>query len=250
LVPLAKGEAYFTAAALQQAVEALNQEEVFKSGIGAVSIENPVRRNIGQMVPLEEIKKISAYCRKNNIKLHLDGARIYMASAWSGVTIKEYASYFDTIYISMYKYLGASAGAILCGDKKVMDKMEHLVKIHGGAMYGNWANAAMALHRLEGVEDRLKTAVKRSEEIFTALNKLPGVKISVLTGGTNIYNVELGKEIDGKKMQQALSKEYNIRMAPPDADNKTQLTVNETLLYRETGFVIDAFKNAIKTASV
>jgi threonine aldolase len=250
LVPLAKGEAYFTAVALQQAVEALNQEEVFKSGIGAVSIENPVRRNSGQMVPLEEIKKISEYCRSNNIKLHLDGARIYMASAWSGVTIKEYASYFDTIYISLYKYLGAAAGAILCGDKKIMDKMEHLVKIHGGAMYGNWANAAMALHRLEGLEDRLKTAVKRSEEIFTALNKLPGVKISALTGGTNIYNVELGKEIDGKKMQQALNKEYNIRMAPPDVNNKTQLTINETLLYRDTGFVIDAFKNAIKTAKV
>jgi threonine aldolase len=250
LLPLAKGEAYFTAATLQQAIEGLNQEEVFKSGIGAVSIENPVRRNNGQMVPLEEIKKISEYCRNNNIKLHLDGARIYMASAWSGITVKEYASYFDTIYISLYKYLGAAGGAILCGDKKIMDKMEHLVKIHGGTMYGNWANAAMALQRLEGVEDRLKNAVKRSDEIFAALNKLPGVKISALAGGTNIYNIELGKEIDGKKMQQALNKEYSIRMPPPDAANKTQLTVNETLLYRDAGFVIDAFKNAVKTAKV
>jgi threonine aldolase len=248
LIPLAKGEAYFTAAGLQQAIEALNHEEVFKSGIGAVSIENPVRRNNGQMVPLEEIKKISEYCRANGIRLHLDGARIYMASAWSGTGIKEYASYFDTIYISLYKYLGAAGGAILCGDKKIMDKMGHLVKIHGGAMYSNWANAAMALHRLEGIEDRLKEARKRSEEIFAGLNKMGGIRIDALPGGTNIYNVEFGKNIDGKKVQQVLNKEHNIRMAPPDANNKSQLMVNETLLYREIAYVINAFKQSLKNA--
>ena len=135
-----------------------------------------------RMVPIDEIKKISEYCRSNNIKLHLDGARIYMASAWSGVSVKEYAGYFDTVYISLYKYLGASGGAILCGDKVVIDKMPHLVKIHGGNMFGNWLNAAMALHRLEGVEERLNDAIKRSKEIFSSLNQIPGFKISGIRG--------------------------------------------------------------------
>jgi threonine aldolase len=57
------------------------------------------------MVPVDEIKKISEYCRSKNIKLHLDGAGIYLASAWSGVSIKEYSSYFDTVYISYTKIL-------------------------------------------------------------------------------------------------------------------------------------------------
>lgn len=96
---------------LQNAVENLKTDEYLQTGIGAVSIENPVRRSDGRFVPFEEIKKISAYCRSNNIKLHLDGARIYMASAWTGVPVKEYGSYFDTVYISLYKYLGASGGA-------------------------------------------------------------------------------------------------------------------------------------------
>lgn len=89
LMPLAKDEPFFTAQQLQAAVEAIPNEEVFKTGIGVVSIENPVRRSNGRMVPVEELRKISAYCRANNIKLHLDGARIYMAAAWSGVSIKE-----------------------------------------------------------------------------------------------------------------------------------------------------------------
>lgn len=80
LMPLAKNEPYFTAQQLQEAVENIPNEEVFASGTGVVSIENPVRRNNGQMVPLDEIRKISTYCRSNNIRLHLDGARVYMAT--------------------------------------------------------------------------------------------------------------------------------------------------------------------------
>ncbi len=196
LMPLAKNEASFTVDVLKTAVENLDQEEVFKSGIGCVSIENPVRRSDGRMFPIEEIRKISEYCRSNNIKLHLDGARIYMTSAWSGIPVKEYASYFDTIYISLYKYLGSSGGAVLCSNKSIIEKIPHLVKIHGGNMFGNWLNAAMALHRLEGIEKRLQEAIRRSKEIFTSLNKIPGIKITLLEGGTNIFSMKLSKNID------------------------------------------------------
>lgn len=245
LMPLAKGETFFTAQQLQNAIESLSNEEVFKSGIGAVSIENPVRRTDGRMVPLEEIRKISAYCKSNNIKLHMDGARIFIASAWSGIPVKEHASYFDTIYISLYKYLGASAGAILCGDKTVINKMPHLIKVHGGSMYGNWTNAAMAIYRLEGLETRFRDVVKRSGELVAALNKLNGVKITALEGGTNIYNLELERTINGKKLQENLNQEYNIRIAGFNNRNSTLLTMNETLLHQTTDYVVDAFAKSL-----
>jgi threonine aldolase len=245
LMPLAKGETYFTAQDLKNAIDSLPQEEAFKSGVGAVSIENPVRRRDGRMVPLGEIEKISAYCRANGIKLHLDGARLYMASAWSGVPIKQYATYFDTVYISLYKYLGAAGGAVLCGSKAVIDKMPHLVKVHGGSMYGNWPQAAMALYRVEGFEQRLKEAVKRSNEIFTALNAGRRIAIKPLDGGTNIYNLQLDKGIDGKKLQERLVTEFNIRMPHPNQNNQAQISVNETLLYKEPAYIINAFEKAM-----
>jgi threonine aldolase len=241
LMPLAPGATYFTASQLEQAIESLKNEEVFATGIGAVAIENPVRRTEGKMVPLEEIKKISAYCRSKNIPLHLDGARLYMASAWSGVSIKEYASYFDTVYISLYKYLGASAGAILCGDKAVIDKMPHLIKIHGGSMYGNWTNAAMALHRLEGFESRMQEAVKRAKTIIAALNKLPDIKVNSLPNGTNIYTMTLGKELSGRLLQQRLNQEYNIRIPAFNERNEASIWVNDTWLYQDADYIINAF---------
>ncbi len=248
LMPLAKGETSFTAEQLQHAIESLRSEEVFASGVGAVSIENPVRRTQGRMVPIGEIRRISEYCRANHIKLHLDGARIYMASAWSGVSIKEYASYFDTVYISLYKYLGAGSGAVLCGEKTLIGKIPHLIKVHGGTAFSAWYNAAMVVSRMEKFQSDLQTAIQRSTEIFNKLNDLAGVKVTALESGTNIYDLELAPTIDGKKLQETLNREYNIRIPPPNNKNKSSLTVNDTLLYREPAYIVNAFKNSWKTA--
>ena len=249
LIPLGRGKTYFTAEELEKEVGYHLSEEVFKSGIGVVSIENPVRRTDGKMVPLEEIKKIHAYCRKNNFRLHLDGARLNIASVWSGVSIKEYSNYFDTVYISLYKALGAASGAILCGNKEVIDKMVHLMKIHGGSMYGNWLNAAMALHRMEGLESRLKSAIATAEKLFSVINKNPGINVSSLQDGTNIYLMKVTGKMNGSKMVEQLGSNYNIRMARPDRNGEIRVTVNETLLYREPDWIIEAFTTAIKVAS-
>jgi threonine aldolase len=245
LMPLAKNQTYFTAEELKKAIENLDSEEVFKSGIGCVSLENPVRRTDGRMIPLEEIKKINEYCRSRNLKLHLDGARLFMASAWSGISIKEYSKYFDTVYISLYKYLGASGGAILCGEKSFIEKMPHMIKIHGGNMFGNWLNAAMASFKLDGIEQNLKEAIKRSKEIFTALAQA-GLKVSPLDGGTNIYSVKF-PAINGQKFAEMLNT-YFIRMPGPDANGDSKLWVNETLLYREPKYIVDAIKDALNKA--
>ena len=245
LMPLAKGETYFTAQQLQTAIENLKEEEVFNSGVGAISIENPVRRKDGCVVPLEEIKKISTYCRANNIKMHLDGARIYIAAAWTNTPVKDYAAYFDTVYISLYKYLGAGGGAMLCGPAAIIDKMPHLIKIHGGSIYQNWANAAMALHRLEGIEQRFQNAINRSKEVFAIINTIPGLAIKAIEGGSNIYILTLKKEIDGKKLSDKLYDNFKIDTGYPNDKNEIHITVNETIVNQTPEYIAEAFKKSI-----
>nr|WP_287424380.1 beta-eliminating lyase-related protein [Candidatus Brachybacter algidus] len=91
LMPLGEGHHFFTLEHLKDAISKIDKDEAFKTGAGVLTIENPVRRADGRAVPLEEIKKISEYCKSKQIKMHLDGARIFIASAWTGVPVKEYA---------------------------------------------------------------------------------------------------------------------------------------------------------------
>jgi threonine aldolase len=248
LIPLAPGKAYFTADELKKSIDEHAQNEVFKSGIGAVSIENPVRRCDGQFVPIEVIKPIAAYCRQQGYKLHLDGARIYMATTFGGTSLAEYASYFDTVYISLYKYLGAAGGAILCGPKAIIDRMEHLAKVHGGVIFMNWANAAMALHHLNGLEDRLKQSASQAKQLFATLNQLPELKISPIEGGTNIFNAQVTSGVDAKKLSEILYKQHNIVIPPVAGDGKMKFMVNDSLLNQNNERLVAAFKNALTLA--
>ncbi|WP_336516469.1 threonine aldolase family protein [Pollutibacter soli] len=248
LIPLAKGQPFFTAEELEASVNYHQQEEVFKTGIGAVSIEVPVRRNDNRTFPIDEIKKISAYCRKNNFKMHLDGARIHLDAAFTGVSVGEYAKYFDSVYMCTYKYLGANGGAVLCGDESLISKMDHLIKIHGGSIFSNWPNAAIALHNLEGIEQRLSSVAAKAKEWINTMKQIPGLKLTALDGGTNVYYLAFAKNMDIDKFKTTLRTKYSIFTGVADKEGIIRIRFNETFLNQDNVTLTKAFAEAIAAA--
>lgn len=249
LIPVAEGKAAITLEDLKEAIAYHDRGEVFKSGIGTISIEVPVRRCDAQLVDIEEIRKISEFARSNDIKMHLDGARLHLASAYSGISVKEYSSYFDTVYISLYKYLGATGGAILCGDKVVIDQMPRLMKIFGGTVFGAWPYAAVALHYLEGFEDRFEKTVKKSEDLFKKLNQLSGIKIESVPNGSYIHHLILDKGTDSRKMRDHLSKKNAIKIyGSPEPAGHITLRLTETLLNQSNDEIVSAFSAAMNAS--
>ena len=245
LVPLALEKTYFTAEELQRKIQNLPSEEYFYSGIGAISIENPVRRANGEFIPIEELVKIKQVCDAESIKMHLDGARLYFASAWSGVPIKDYCSLFDTVYISLYKYLGANGGAILCGEKSLIEDMPRQIKVHGGNIYQNWVNSALALYHIESIEQKLKEVKKRSDELLNELDHIEGVSVEFKKNSTNVYLVQLPTAINTKKMSQQLDKEFNIVIIPASETNRLMIMMNETILNQSSNLILNAFKTCL-----
>ncbi|MDB5158441.1 MAG: aminotransferase class I/II-fold pyridoxal phosphate-dependent enzyme [Mucilaginibacter sp.] len=248
LIPLAPGAPFFTLEELQEGMNYYNQGEVFKSGIGAVAIENPVRRCDGRQLPFAELQKISAFCRQNGYPMHLDGARLYLAAAWSGISIAAFAALFDTVYISLYKYWGANGGAMLCGSKNIISQMEHLIKVHGGTAFSCWTNAAMALHHLEGLTERLKLSADKANTLFTSLNELPGLSVKAIANGSNIFDLHLPQGIDPAKFRKAMATADQIQIGRANKENLVKLRINETLLLQDNQKIIRAFSSALKAA--
>jgi threonine aldolase len=244
LMPLAEEAVYFTAGELASAIDSLSSKEVFKSGVGVVSIENPVRRKMGATVPLKEIEAISQFCKQNDIKMHLDGARLFLASAWTGTTIKAYSLPFDTVYISLYKYLGAAGGAMLCGDRSFIDKIPHLIKVHGGTIYQNWMNAAVALEKLKTIEETLLLVVEKANRVVKGLDELEKVEVKAVESGTNIYTIKIAKGVDKEAFINKLVRLYQIEMIPLNDQNESILMMNETILNCPSSRIIEAFAAA------
>lgn len=249
LIPIGKGKSYFELTDLKNAIEYSDKNEVFKSGLGTIVIENPIRRANGTAIPIETIKEISNYCKQNNYRMHLDGARIHLASAYTNIALSEYASYFDTVYISLYKYLNAAGGAMLCGEANLIDQVSHQIKIHGGTMFQNWNNTSVALHYLNGINERWSEVVNSATELISQLNKMNGITIKSLKNGTNIYDLKLENEISLTKLATYLYNEHNIQLGRANDKGVVRFAINESLLRRDNKDIVRAWKLGVEQAS-
>jgi len=248
LIPVGKGKHYFELADVKTTIEYLNKGEVFKSGLGAVVIENPVRRADGRVVPIETIKQLSAYCKQNNYGLHLDGARIHLAAAYSGISVKEYASHFDTVYISLYKYLHAAGGAILCGEATLIDQIAHQIKILGGTTFQTWTNTSVALHYLKGIEERWDQVKRSGAKLIEALNQIKGISIQALENGSNIHYLRLSEGINLQRLASYLDEEHHIWLDNEDEKGMVKFLINESLLLKPLQDIITAWKQGVAKA--
>lgn len=247
LVPIVNDNHYFSANELSDKIDSLEQGEVFYDGVGALSIENPVRRHFGKIVDIGHIREVTAYARDQGIKTHLDGARIHLASAWSGIPVKEYSSHFDTVYISLYKYLSAAGGAILCGDQGTIGQMSHFVKILGGTTFSSWPKAAIASHFLNGLDQRLQETVEKSGDLLNKLDGLDEVQVKTIDEGSNVAFLHF-QDIRLEAFVAEIGARHGIFMRTPKND-ELEIHLNESLLTRSNEELFASFKSAIQKSS-
>jgi threonine aldolase len=246
LIPAGAGKPYFDVEELDRVIAHHRQGEVFPGQVGAVSVECPVRRADGTAVPLEVLKDISNYCRENGYGLHLDGARLHLASAWTGVSIETYASLFDTVYISQYKYLNAAFGAVLCGPAALIDQFPLLSKLHGGAVLSTWPATAMALHHLNTIEVDLQQARQAGDDLIIRLNAIDGLSITPLPEGTNVYTLKTAPHINPRKLTRSLFKDHNIWVRYIEEEEVFKIKINASILRQTPGEIAMAWKDAVE----
>ncbi|XP_046827254.1 probable low-specificity L-threonine aldolase 2 isoform X2 [Vespa crabro] len=134
-----------------------------------VIVENTIN---GKIVPQDWIIKLSELAKSCNLKLHLDGARIWNVVTASNVSAKDLVSVFDSVTFCLSKGLGAPIGSILCGDKSFIRKARRIRKVLGGGMRQVGIIAAAGLVALEEIVPLLKEDHKRAALIARAINNL------------------------------------------------------------------------------
>jgi threonine aldolase len=246
LVPLAPGRAAFTLAEVETEVHRLETARV-RVDIGVISIESPVRRVMGELFDFAEMQKIASFARDRRIALHLDGARLFLASAYSGVSPATYAALFDTVYVSLYKYFNSAAGAILAGPRHLMENLYHERRMFGGGMYQAWPDAAVALNYVNGFEDRYARAVATADALFAALERNPRCRVERRPTGTNVARLHV-KGARAETLPERLHAR-GIGILPPQrrssAGAEFTLFTNESLLRRPAPQLIGEFTEAV-----
>ncbi|RJP68144.1 MAG: aminotransferase class I/II-fold pyridoxal phosphate-dependent enzyme, partial [Ignavibacteriales bacterium] len=151
-----------------------------------IEIENTHNRAGGTIHPLENIKALRQLADKYNLCMHLDGARIWNASAVTGIPVNEYAKYFDTVSCCLSKGLGAPVGSVIASTKEMINKAFRIRKAWGGGMRQVGVIAAAGLYALQNNRERLKEDHEKVRILADAINKNPNLEIDMESVQTNI----------------------------------------------------------------
>jgi threonine aldolase len=225
LMPLAAGAATFTVKDVEAVLTRTAGGRV-ATDVGAILIESPIRRLSGEMFDWDEARRVTAFARERGIGTHLDGARLFIASAYTGISPAEYAAAFDTVYVSLWKYFNCGIGAILAGPKRVLDGMFHVRRMFGGNLAAGWPAAVVARHYMHGYLDRLTSAVRVSEDFYRAVATHPKVRVTPIANGTNLRRMAVsGTDMAALRLRLA---ERHIRLPGGGTDGNLMLAVNET----------------------
>lgn len=178
----------------EQVAGAINDPEFYHSPLTSlVCVENTTNKGGGACYDLEELKKIKAVCDANNLKFHLDGARIWNAVVAKKQHPREFGALFDTISVCLSKGLGAPIGSVLLGSKEAIHRALRIRKILGGGMRQVGYLAAAGNFALDNNIAKLVDDHRRAREIAEVLSRQQWIgKIEPVETNILIFSVRTG----------------------------------------------------------
>jgi threonine aldolase len=132
------------------------------------------------------MERLSLFARERGVRFHLDGARLFNASAETGIPVGRYAALADTVSICLSKGLGAPIGSCLAGRKQDIERARMVRKSWGGGMRQVGIIAAAGIYALEHNVERLKEDHENARLLARGLSEVPGISIDPSAVETNI----------------------------------------------------------------
>ena len=160
-----------------------------------VQVENTHNRAGGVVVQQAEVLRIAAVARELGLAMFLDGARLWNASAASGLALSELAAPFDLVAVAFSKGLGAPGGSLLAGSRELIAAADRHRRRMGGAMRQNGIFTAAALYAIDHHLARLPEDHTHARVFAERLCAGAPVRLDLSTVQTNIVVFHLPPSI-------------------------------------------------------
>ncbi len=175
-------------------------------------LENTTNKGGGVCYSKDELSSLKSFADQNNLKVHLDGARIWNAMVHTGIEPTFFGEIADTISVCFSKGLGAPVGSMLLSSKENITKARRFRKMWGGGMRQVGLLAAAADFALDNNFSKLKKDHERAKKLAEAVDDCTNLSIDLSSVETNIVIFDVEKE----SAVEALAKleEKGVRMVP------------------------------------
>ncbi|NLW07981.1 MAG: low-specificity L-threonine aldolase [Clostridia bacterium] len=172
---------------------ALRPKDIHFPQTRLVCLENTHARGGGVITTPAQMRDIYELAQENNLKVHLDGARIFNAAVATGIAAKEFARYADSVMFCLAKGLSAPVGSLLTGSKEFIERARIARKLVGGGMRQAGVLAAAGIIALESMIERLAEDHANARYLAEGLATLKGISLQLERVQTNIVIFNLIK---------------------------------------------------------
>jgi threonine aldolase len=207
-VPAGTGSPVMDADALARTIRPAS---IHAPAASVVCFENTHNGAGGKVTPLGELRAMRGVADAHGLPVHMDGARLWNASAASGTSLRDFAACADTVMLSFSKGLGCPVGAILVGDAPTLKRAHTIRKRLGGGMRQSGILAAAALHALDAHLGRLTEDHAHARAFADAVQGAGGC--TVVSPDTNIVMIDLPADYTSTDVV-ARSAERGVRLSP------------------------------------
>ena len=156
---------------------------------GLIEIENTHNMAGGTVYPLDVLADVYAGAQQAGLPVHMDGARVFHSAVYLGVPVSDIAKHADTVMFCLSTALGAPAGSMLVGTRKLIDKGRLYRKRLGGGMRQAGILAAAGLIALEQMPSRLHDDHASAQLLAEGLRTIPGIAVSPVQTNIVIFDV-------------------------------------------------------------
>lgn len=151
-----------------------------------VAVEQTSNRGGGSIWPLAAIEDVASVAREHGLALHMDGARLLNAVVASGVSARQFAAPFDSVWLDLSKGLGCPVGGVLASDATFIEEAWRWKHRLGGAMRQSGVLAAAGVYALEHHVERLAEDHANAKLFAQRIAALPGITLQPPIVETNL----------------------------------------------------------------
>ena len=153
---------------------------------GMIALENTHNNCGGAVLTPEDTKAVADVAHRNEIPLHLDGARIFNAAVYLETPVSELVKDADSVSFCLSKGLSCPIGSVLCGSHEFIERAHRWRKVLGGGMRQVGVVAAAGIVALDGMVERLAEDHTNARRLSRGLAGIPGISIDPDGNHTNL----------------------------------------------------------------
>lgn len=191
--------------------EPLRKDDL-NGAIGTVFVEMPQRHSGGKLPSWDALQEIKFHCQQESLPLHMDGARLWSCRSFYGdKSYAEITQGFDSVYLSLYKDIGAIGGAILAGKKEFIEQARVWRTRFGGLTVGSWPLVYDGLRLLDKRIEQMPQFIGKAHEFAAAIADIPDLVVDPSPPHSNLFHVLLPVTVkQAEKARDALAHSQGI----------------------------------------